>query len=346
MFSQKLCKQIKSSCSSLSPSSGLYPWLCSPLPCWRWGCSQQPHLGHSSSAEISCSPCAATAKSKRLKKTEPPKSCSSVLATGTTRALASLCNSRNEPLVCFLACSPILLCEPHWSCSHCCHTETSSFSPQMLLSLTAEMNLCPGSGKKTRKMDLPCFSTWTRNRGLASSAQFCVIWCKDDCMFVFSRLLIVLFHTPEWGKLFLDSEHRSFFQTILTGWHLKRWAPLNMTFLWSPGNQQSAASPSWLFPWSSHKTLSSFRGQNSSWIKHRSQPVFDVQHVCFARSLSWGWNQSAQTGLCTGWQKQQKDPLLLGEKPHVVTSLWRWLFSTWLICVSNLTFEGNWRKTL
>lgn len=51
-------------------------------------------------------------------------------------------------------------------------------------------------------MDLPCFSTWMRNRGLTSSAQFCLICCRDDYMFAFPRLLLFLFHTHEWRKLF------------------------------------------------------------------------------------------------------------------------------------------------
>lgn len=44
------------------------------------------------------------------------------------RALSSLCNSRKMPVMGFcsnswaLPCSP-LLCEPHCSCSHCCHME-------------------------------------------------------------------------------------------------------------------------------------------------------------------------------------------------------------------------------
>lgn len=49
--------------------------------------------------------------------------------------------------------------------------------------------------------------------------------------------------------------------------------------------------------------------------------MFDVPHVCFARSLSWDWNQSAETRLCTDWQKQQKDQLLLGEEPCVVNMI-------------------------
>lgn len=141
MFSQKLCKQIKGSYSSPSPSTGLYPWPCSISSPEDEDAPSSHTLVTPALQNCPAHPGAATAKARKLKETEPHKSCSSVLSTGTTRALASLCNSRSKPVTGFcsssraLPCSAILLCEPHWSCSHCCHTETSSFSfsPQMVL---------------------------------------------------------------------------------------------------------------------------------------------------------------------------------------------------------------------
>lgn len=188
-------------------------------------------------------------------------------------------------------------------------------------SLRTEMDLCPRSGKKTRKMDLPYFSTWTQNRGFASTAKFCVIWCRDDYMFAFPILLIVLFHTPEWGKHFLDSEHHCsllLYQTMLTGWHLKSWAAHSRGFSVKSWKTAQCCQPWLALSLIFTQNFIQFQRAKQPWIKHKSQPVFDVPHVCFARSLSWDWNQSAETRSCTGWQKQQKDELLLREKPHVV----------------------------
>lgn len=68
----------------------------------------------------------------------------SVSPTSATRALASLCNCKNKPVMCFcsnscaLTCSVILLCELCWLCCHCCCTETSSFSLSTQLLLITE----------------------------------------------------------------------------------------------------------------------------------------------------------------------------------------------------------------
>lgn len=221
MFSQTLCKQIKSSYSSFSPNTRLYPLLCSPLPSCTCGRLPSSHVLVTPALQ-SCPvvPGTATSECQRLwvKQTECPQKgpgpwfptgevngdvsgdgwsravagtlgnmemCPlsfAISPTGVTRALASLCNSRNKAMVGFcsnswaLSCSLVLLCELHWSCSHCCRTEASSFSPStQMLMVRAEMNLCPRPGRKTRKTDLPYFSTWTRNRDLALSAKFCVI---------------------------------------------------------------------------------------------------------------------------------------------------------------------------
>lgn len=95
-----------------------------------------------------------------------------------------------------------------------------------------------------------------------------------------------------------------------------------------------------------HKKLYSvFRGQNGIWIKHKSQSVFDAPHVCFARSLSWDWHQSAETRSCTDWQKQQKDQLLLGEKPLVVNMIFveMAVFHLADLCIQ-LNFWGDLKK--
>lgn len=158
----------------------------------------------------------------------------------------------------------------------------------------------------------------------------------------------MLFHTHEWEKSYFFGVGASLF---LFHWRvgiLKDELRINLGFLSSPSRRQpSPASTSWLFLWSSLKTLPSFRGENGSWIKHKSQLVFDVPHVCFAMSLSWDLNQSgfvhrlakAAAGQKLWWT-WRRNPVWLTQ------SLRMWLFSSWPIHASKWLLRGTEEKTL